>query len=140
MAHPIADEALAMRYRFAMTLDRNLAVFAAFNGAMAVAIGAFAAHGAGPAVKTLLTTGAHYQIVHAVLALVCAAWPVRTRLVSIAGWLACVGGLVFCLALAFIALLSMPAMGAVAPIGGVLMIAGWLLLAFAAFGKPQSDA
>ena len=59
-----------------MTLNRPLAVFAALNGAMAVALGAFAAHGAGPAVKTLLTTGAHYQIVHAVLALVSvtAAW------------------------------------------------------------------
>jgi len=123
-----------------MTLDRNLSVFAAFNGAMAVAIGAFAAHGAGPAIKTLLTTGAHYQIVHAVLALVCAAWPVRTRMVSIAGWLASVGGLVFCLALAFIALLSMPAMGAVAPIGGVLMIAAWVLVALAAFGNRQPDA
>ena len=123
-----------------MTLNRNLAVFAAFNGAMAVAIGAFAAHGAGPAIKTLLTTGAHYQIVHAVLALVCAGWPGRSRLISIAGWLVSTGGLVFCLALAFIGWLSMPVMGAVAPIGGVLMIAGWLLLAFAAFRNPPARA
>jgi len=121
-----------------MTLNRNLAVFAAFNGAMAVVLGAFAAHGAGPQIKTLLTTGAHYQIVHAVLALVCALWP--ARLAGIAGWLASIGGLIFCLSLAFIALLSMPAMGAVAPIGGVLMIAGWLLLAFAAFRNPSTAA
>ena len=40
-----------------MSPDRNLLVFAGFNGAMAVALGAFAAHGAAPAVKTLLTTG-----------------------------------------------------------------------------------
>ena len=53
-----------------MRLDRNLLVFAAFNGAMAVALGAFAAHGAGPAIKSLLTTGAQYQMVHAVLAVV----------------------------------------------------------------------
>jgi len=121
-----------------MQLNRNLAVFAAFNGAMAVVLGAFAAHGAGPQIKTLLTTGSHYQIVHAVLAVVCALWP--TRLARIAGWLASVGGLIFCLSLAFIALLSMPAMGAVAPIGGVLMIAGWLLLAFAAFRNPSLTA
>lgn len=128
-----------------MILNRNLAVFAAFNGAMAVILGAFAAHGAGPAIKTLLTTGAHYQMVHAVLALVCAVWPQgdrpgRDRLVGIAGWLAASGGLIFCLALAFIALLSIRAMGAVAPIGGVLMIAGWLLLAVAAFRNPTSNA
>jgi uncharacterized membrane protein YgdD (TMEM256/DUF423 family) len=115
-----------------MTLNRPLAVFAALNGAMAVALGAFAAHGAGPAVKTLLTTGAHYQIVHALLALVCAVWPNRSGLVVVAGWLASVGGLIFALALWLIALLSLPAMGAVAPIGGVLMIAAWLLISFAA--------
>ena len=86
-----------------MTPSRNLIVFAALNGALAVALGAFAAHGAGPQVKTLLSTGAHYQLAHAVFAL------------------------------AFVALLSLPVMGAVAPIGGLLMIAGWLCLAFAAF-------
>jgi uncharacterized membrane protein YgdD (TMEM256/DUF423 family) len=121
-----------------MVLNRNLAVFAALNGAMAVAVGAFAAHGAGPAVKTLLTTGAHYQIIHAVLALICALWGGRPAILG--GWLAAVGGLVFCLALAFIALLSMPVMGAVAPVGGVLMIAGWLLLIFAALRSRTVNA
>jgi uncharacterized membrane protein YgdD (TMEM256/DUF423 family) len=119
-------------------LDRNLVVYAAFNGAMAVLVGAFAAHGAGPAIKTLLTTGAHYQLVHAVLAIACAIW--GQRLAVIGGWVAATGGLVFCLALAFIALLSIKAMGAVAPIGGVLMIAGWLLLAFAALRKTSPSA
>ena len=120
-----------------MSVTRNLAVFAALNGALAVALGAFAAHGAGPQVKTLLTTGAQYQMVHAVLALVCAVWPNRSRLVAIAGWLAAAGGLVFALALSAIALLSLTAMGAVAPIGGVLMIAAWLLIAVAAL-RPQT--
>jgi uncharacterized membrane protein YgdD (TMEM256/DUF423 family) len=123
-----------------MTVTRSLAVFAALNGALAVAIGAFAAHGAGPQVKTLLTTGAHYQLVHAVLALICAVWPGRNRLAVIAGWVAATGGLVFCLALSAIALLSLPAMGAVAPIGGVLMIAAWLLLAFAALRTQSTPA
>lgn len=115
-----------------MTVTRSLAVFAALNGALAVALGAFAAHGAGPQVKSLLTTGAHYQLVHAVVALVCAVWPARNRMIVVAGWLASVGGLVFALALSAVALLSLSAMGAVAPIGGVLMIAAWLLIGFAA--------
>lgn len=113
-----------------MTLNRALAAFASLNGAMAVALGAFAAHGAGPQVKTLLTTGAHYQGLHAVLALVCAAQTARS--IRIAGWLGAAGGLVFALALSAIALLSLSAMGAVAPVGGVLMIAAWLWLAVAA--------
>jgi len=113
-----------------MSVSRNLVVFAAFNGTLAVALGAFAAHGASPQVKTLLSTGAHYQMVHAVLAVACAVW--GARLAVIAGWLASVGGLVFGLALSAIALLSLPAMGAVAPIGGGLMIAGWVTLILAA--------
>lgn len=121
-----------------MTPSRNLVVFAALNGAMAVALGAFAAHGASPAVKSLLTTGAGYQLVHAVFALACAVWN-GPALARAAGWIGAVGGLVFALAMSLIALLSLPAMGAVAPIGGVLMIAAWLLLAFAAF-RTQSDA
>lgn len=119
-----------------MKVTRSLAVFAALNGALAVLIGAFAVHGAGPQVKTLLTTGGHYQMVHAVLALVCAVWS-PSRAVVIAGWLAATGGLVFALALSAIALLSLPAMGAVAPIGGVLMISAWLFVAVAAL-RPQT--
>jgi len=57
-----------------MMVNRNLIVFAAFNGAMAVALGAFAAHGAAPQVRTLLSTGAAYQLTHAVFALACAVW------------------------------------------------------------------
>lgn len=123
-----------------MRVTRSLAVFAALNGALAVAIGAFAAHGAGPQVKALLTTGGHYQMVHAVLALVCAVWPTPPRLVTIAGWLAAAGGLAFCLALSAVALLSLPVMGAVAPIGGVLMISAWLLLAVTALRSQTVTA
>ena len=123
-----------------MRLDRNLLVFAAFNGAMAVALGAFAAHGAGPAVKSLLTTGAQYQMVHSVLAVICATWAAGGKTARIAGWLAGGGGLIFCLALAMIGLLSLPIMGAVAPVGGALMIAGWALLIFAAFQSNLAKA
>ena len=123
-----------------MTVRRNLAAFAALNGAVAVVVGAFAAHGAGPQVKTLLTTAGHYQMVHAVLALVCAVWPGRDRLVPVAGWLAAVGGLAFCLSLLTIALLSLTEMGAIAPIGGVLMITAWLLLLIAALRSQSTPA
>ncbi|MDI6624911.1 MAG: DUF423 domain-containing protein [Brevundimonas sp.] len=123
-----------------MTVDRSLAAFAALNGALAVALGAFAAHGAGPQVKQLLTTGAHYQLVHAVVALVCAVWPARNRLIATAGWLAAAGGLIFSLALSAVALLSLSAMGAIAPIGGLLMIAAWLLIGFAALRTQSPHA
>src|SRR5690606_16680969 len=110
-----------------MSPDRKLLAFAGLNGAMAVALGAFAAHGAAPAVKALLTTGGHYQMVHAGLAAALALFG-GGRLLLTAGWLASAGGLVFSAALAMIALLSLPVMGAVAPLGGGLMILGWLFL------------
>lgn len=120
-----------------MNADRPLAVFAALCGALAVTLGAFAAHGAGPQVKTLLTTGAHYQLVHAVMGLVCALAAARLRLAVTAGWLACIGGLIFGLALTAVGILGLKVMGAVAPVGGVLMIAGWLVVGFAVF-RSQS--
>lgn len=123
-----------------MAVNRNLAAFAAVNGAVAVALGAFAAHGAGPQIKTLLTTGAQYQLTHALLAVACALWPGYPRLVHIAGWLASVGGLIFSLSLAFLGFLSLPALGMITPIGGVLMIAAWLLLALAALRTNSSNA
>jgi len=107
-------------------------------GAICVVLGAFAAHGAGPQVKPLLTTGAHYGLVHAVLALVAAlcagATPMRW-----AGWLAVSGGAIFALSLALIGMAGLRAMGAVAPIGGLLMIAAWLVFAFGAFRMRPSD-
>lgn len=122
-----------------MLASRNLVVFAALNGAVAVALGAFAAHGAAPGVKSLLTTGAGYQLTHAVLAAAIGLHGGNSGLIRLAGWLAAAGGLIFALALSLIALLSLAAMGAIAPIGGLLMIGAWLLLAIAAF-RTQSSA
>ncbi len=116
-----------------MILNRALGLFAAANGLMAVALGAFAAHGAGPAVKTLLTTGAHYQGLHAALAVAVALAAGGRRTFVIAGWLAAAGGLVFSLALALIAFTGATAFGAVAPVGGVLMLLGWAVLALGFF-------
>lgn len=123
-----------------MTVNRNLVVFAAANGAMAVALGAFAAHGAGPQIKSLLTTGAQYQLTHALLGLACALWPAQPRLVVIGGWLATIGGLIFSGSLMGLGLLSIRAFGPITPIGGVLMIVAWLLLIIAALRTTTSKA
>lgn len=113
-------------------MTRPLLILAALSGALAVAAGAFAAHGAGPQVKSLLTTGAQYQLVHALLGAVCALWGGGGAPARLAGWLATVGGLIFAAALYLVGLAGLAVMGIVAPVGGVLMIAGWLVLAYAA--------
>lgn len=112
-----------------MSANRNLVIFAALNGAMSVAVGAFGAHGVSPDQAELLQTGGHYQMVHAVMAAAIGLVPTTGRLARVAGWLLSGGGLVFCIALALVALAGLRFMGAVAPVGGCMMILGWLLLA-----------
>jgi len=121
-----------------MRFNRNLLLFAALNGAMSVAVGAFGAHGVPPEAKALLTTGGQYQMVHALLAAGLAIWPDARRSGHLAGWLAGIGGLIFCTTLLLIALAGMRYMGAVTPVGGTLMIIGWLLLAGRALRPPSA--
>ena len=122
-----------------MTVNRTLAVTACGLGALCVLLGAFAAHGAGPQVKTLLTTGAHYGLIHALLAAVAAVLAQHSTPVRWAGWLAVVGGAVFALSLTLVGMAGLSIMGAVAPIGGLLMIAAWLVFAFGAFRMRPSE-
>ena len=125
-----------MRARSDQTDGPGLIVTAALCGALAVVLGAFAAHGAEPNARALLTTAGHYLLVHAVLAVACGFWGGGRA--ARAGAIGLGGALVFCLALSAIALLGLRWMGAVAPIGGVLMILGWLLLGHAAWREKRS--
>ena len=107
---------------------------AAVNGLMAVAAGAFGAHGVSdPQVKDWLRTGAQYQLAHAVAGLACFAL-LRAEIgpAAWAGWLFGLGGLVFGGSLYLLALTGTRMLGAVTPIGGVLMILGWAALIYGA--------
>ncbi|MBY0581914.1 MAG: DUF423 domain-containing protein [Sphingomonas sp.] len=104
-----------------------LLVLAALSGAMAVAAGAFGAHGASGDAVEWLKTGGHYQLIHAVAALVAA----QMRATG-AGWCFVVGGAVFAGSLYLMALGLPRWLGAVTPIGGLLLIIGWLWLAWTA--------
>lgn len=111
-----------------METTRFWLLLAGVNGLMAVAAGAFGAHGAtDPQVKDWLRTGAQYQLVHAVGGLACFGF-MRMAVVpaSWAGWLFGIGGLVFGGSLYLMAFTGMRLLGAVTPIGGLLMILGWM--------------
>jgi uncharacterized membrane protein YgdD (TMEM256/DUF423 family) len=123
-----------------MRVTRGLALFGALNGAAAVAVGAFAAHGAEASAKALLQTAGQYQMVHGLLAVACALWPGAPRLAFAGGWLASSGGLLFSASLCAIALLNLSVMGAVAPFGGAAMIVGWVTVAAAAIRSPSVNA
>jgi uncharacterized membrane protein YgdD (TMEM256/DUF423 family) len=103
-----------------------LAILAALSGALAVAAGAFGAHGASGQVAEWLRTGAQYQMIHAVAALVAAGLGARGP-----AWCFVAGGAVFAVTLYAMALGAPRWLGAVTPIGGVLLIGGWLWLAWA---------
>ena len=105
-----------------------LGLFAALSGALAVAAGAFGAHGAGSAeAKEWLRTGGLYQLAHAVAALAAMTHGARGP-----AWLFVAGGALFATTLYLMALGAPRWLGAITPIGGTLLIAGWLWLAWIA--------
>ena len=98
---------------------------AALSAAIAIAAGAFGAHGAGEQAKEWLRTGASYQLPHAVAAIAVA------RLDPRIGWVLLAGAAVFGFSLYAMAVGAPRWFGAITPIGGAAMIVGWLWLAFA---------
>lgn len=106
---------------------RLVTIFAALSGALAVAAGAFGAHGVEGQAAEWLKTGGQYQLIHAVAALVAVRMGAR-----VPAWLFIGGAAVFAGTLYLMALGLPRWLGAVTPIGGAALIAGWLCLAVTA--------
>lgn len=100
-------------------------LFACLSAALAIAAGAFGAHGASSEqAAEWLRTGGMYQLVHAVAALV-------ILNVTRGGAMAMlIGAAIFAGTLFAMALGAPRWLGAVTPIGGVTMIAAWLWAAW----------
>ena len=111
---------------------------AAVNGFLAVACGAFAAHGLQARLDAhalqVFETGARYHIYHA-LAIGLAAFAIRDAAAGPATW-ACgfflAGICLFSGSLYLLALTGMKGFAFVTPFGGVCFLIGWGALAFAA--------
>ena len=106
-----------------------IAIVAALSGALAVAAGAFGAHGAEGKAAEWLKTGAQYQLLHAVAALVALQIGARGP-----AWCFLAGAAIFAGTLYAMAEGAPKWLGAVTPIGGALLIGGWLWLAWSARG------
>lgn len=104
----------------------------AIAGFLAVALGAFGAHGLHDLLEKngrLATweTAVLYHLTHAVVLLLIAALrPLR----AVAWWLMLAGVAVFSGTLYVLALTNMKWLGAITPFGGVFLLCGWLALAF----------
>jgi uncharacterized membrane protein YgdD (TMEM256/DUF423 family) len=119
-------------------MTANVAAFlGAINALVAVAAGAFGAHGlksrVAPELLVTFETGARYHMYHA-LGLFAVAWVIVRggAAARSAGWLMLAGIVLFSGSLYALALTGVRALGAITPIGGLCFLASWALLAWAA--------
>ena len=121
-----------------MTVERLFFGLGAASAFIAVALGAFAAHGLkarlGADLLAAFETGVRYQMFHALallaVAWACTRWP--GELVSASGWLFVAGTVLFSGSLYALALSGVRGLGMVTPFGGLAFLSGWLCLAWAA--------
>ncbi len=105
---------------------------------LAVAAGAFAAHGLrmrlAPEALAVFETGARYQMYHALALLVCglAAPRLQPTALAWAGGLFVLGIVLFSGSLYLLTLTGHRSLGIITPFGGVAWLIGWALLAVAA--------
>ena len=115
---------------------RHFILIGAINGFLAVAFGAFAAHG----LKNILSngllavfhTGVDYHAIHALalLAVGILGRDGETRGLRLAGWAFASGILLFSGSLYLMALTDARWLGAVTPLGGTAFLLGWAALAW----------
>ena len=112
-----------------------LIALGALNGAIAVAAGAFGAHGLRarlePRALEIFETAARYQMFHALAMVLCGV--IATRGATTSGWLFQAGILVFSGSLYALALTDVKLLGAITPLGGLAFLAGWAWLAWTAW-------
>jgi len=121
-------------------MKRDFLIIGAILGALAVALGAYGAHGGAKYMtpETTITFGkaVRYQMHHAlVLLFVAIAYVQAPKQQKILSWAAyaLIGGIVFFSGSLYIIVFTGAKMGYVTPFGGVLFILGWFLLAYAGF-------
>lgn len=115
---------------------RIFIVLGAINGFLAVAFGAFAAHGLksilSPGLLAIFQTGVDYQATHAI-ALILVGMLSRSGsapLLKISGWAFATGIVIFSGSLFLLALSDARWLGAITPIGGAAFLVGWATLAW----------
>ena len=108
----------------------------AISGGLAVAAGAFGAHGLEtrlePKMLAVFETAVKYQMAHAlalILVGMLGTFGRCTRALDVAGWAFAIGTVLFSGSLYALALSDVRILGAITPIGGVGFLVGWAALA-----------
>ena len=114
-------------------------ILGAVNAFIAVALGAFGAHGLEGKIpdKYLETwnTAVQYQMFHAAGLLIIGllAGKVSSPLINWSGWLMFIGIIIFSGSLFVLSVTQIKVLGAITPIGGVSFLAAWVLMIIAAY-------
>lgn len=125
---------------------RTALLLGSIHGFLAVALGAFGAHGLkswlgeladGAQRMAWWETASQYQLMHAV-ALIGVASLAREQPLRTATWAFGIGTLIFSGSLYAMTLTGIRALGAITPFGGVGMIVGWAALFVVAMRRPQA--
>lgn len=124
-------------------MERLFLILAGVNGFLAVALGAFGAHGLrgrlasvadGARRLEVWETAAHYHLTHAValglVAYLCQRVP--SAVSSSAGWLFVAGIVLFSGSLYAMGITGIKVLGAITPFGGLCFLAGWVAVVWAA--------
>ncbi|MED4456080.1 DUF423 domain-containing protein [Metabacillus fastidiosus] len=114
-------------------------IFGAVHAFLAVALGAFGAHGLEGKLSekyiNIWEKAVTYQMFHAVglfvTALLLSKFP-QVGMISTAGWLFFSGILLFSGSLYILSVTKIGVLGAITPLGGLAFLAGWALLAIVA--------
>ena len=115
-------------------MDRTFVLAGSVAGLIAVAFGAFGAHGLrgrlSPDMLAVFETGVRYHMYHALALLLTAALVPRFdgKAIVAAGWLFVTGIVLFSGSLYLLAVTGITILGAITPIGGVAFLAGWASL------------
>ena len=119
-------------------MDKNFLLIGSVAAFLAVALGAFGAHGLrtrlSPDMLAVFETGVRYHMYHALALLATALVMGRMGgwLVVCAGWSFTAGIVLFSGSLYLLALTGVTILGAITPIGGLAFLIGWACLAIAA--------
>ncbi|WP_066176276.1 DUF423 domain-containing protein [Bacillus marinisedimentorum] len=115
-------------------------ILGAINGFLAVALGAFGAHGLEGKISAKMIetwqTGVTYQMFHAGGLFVVAFLADKigaSAMLNWSGWLMLIGIILFSGSLYVLSTSGIKVLGAITPFGGVAFLAGWVLLAVAAY-------
>ena len=116
--------------------DRSpLIVAGAVDAALAVGLGAFAAHGLKDRLDAtalaVFETGARYQMYHALAIVLCGTLVARYPAAQPAGWIFQLGIVLFSGSLYVMGLTGIRSLGLITPFGGFAMLLGWAFLALA---------